>query len=539
MRLPVLVLGLTSATLAFSQTSSVYTITSSASSISPGDSVTVSWSAPAAASGDMITLAAVGTPPTNTSISRLVNGVVNGRLLLTAPTQTGFYEFRYVLANYTIVATYPLTVGTGALPLSVSATPPAGTVGTPYSFQLTATGGSSNTANFQWSLKTGPLPAGLSLSNAGLISGTPLTAASYSFSVTVVDSSIPGSSATGTYSILISAAVGIPGPPGPQGPVGPQGPQGPKGDTGATGAQGPQGPQGPKGDTGATGAQGPQGVPGVNGTNGIGVNWRGAWSSGTTYLLNDAVFFGGSSYIALASNTNQQPDLSPAFWNALAQQGAQGPQGLIGLTGATGPLGPQGPKGDTGATGSVGPQGPKGDTGATGSVGPQGPVGPQGIPGVNGLQGLPGPTGPQGPQGPPGTGPLVYWYQLNAVLSGGNSYFNVFTITLPLDGDYRFEAQMNIVAPLNSTTGTAACIVNGPNISVGQNTWTSVVTDAAFPAIVNHQMLKLDGFFPAAQRGATYTVNCEGSPNGTSVAYPSYILTYLGVNALSVTIVGP
>src|ERR1700736_6869621 len=194
MRLLVLLFaGLASATLAFSQTSPLYTLTSSASSISPGGSVTVSWNAPAAASGDMITLAPVGPPPTSTGIVRSVNGLVSGRYLFTVPTQAGQYEFRYLLANYTIVATCPLTVGTGALPLGISGTPPAGTVGTPYSFQLTATGGSNNTANYQWSLKIGPLPAGLSLSNAGLIAGTPLSAASYSFTVTVVDLSIPGS----------------------------------------------------------------------------------------------------------------------------------------------------------------------------------------------------------------------------------------------------------------------------------------------------------------------------------------------------------
>jgi len=121
------------------------------------------------------------------------------------------------------------------------------------------------------------------------------------------------------------------------------------------------------------------------------------------------------------------------------------------------------------------------------------------------------------------------------VLSGGNTFFNVFTIMLPLDGDYRFEAQMNVIAPLNSTSGGAACIVNGPNIPAGPNTWTSAVTDGAFPATVNQQILKLGGFLPTGQRGAIYTVNCEGSQSSISVAYPSYILTYLGVNALSVT----
>lgn len=44
------------------------------------------------------------------------------------------------------------------------------TVGTPYSFQLTASGGS---ANYSWAIQSGALPDGLTLSTSGLISGTP------------------------------------------------------------------------------------------------------------------------------------------------------------------------------------------------------------------------------------------------------------------------------------------------------------------------------------------------------------------------------
>jgi large repetitive protein len=55
--------------------------------------------------------------------------------------------------------------------------------GSPYSVQLQASGGSSLT----WSISAGSLPAGLMLSGAGAISGTPLAAGSYSFTVTVSD----------------------------------------------------------------------------------------------------------------------------------------------------------------------------------------------------------------------------------------------------------------------------------------------------------------------------------------------------------------
>src|SRR5207244_2708274 len=83
---------------------------------------------------------------------------------------------------------------TAARPLSILINPPtlsitttslaAGTVGTAYSQTLTATGG---TPPFGWSLSTGSLPLGLTLSAAGVISGTPTTAGTPSFTVRVDD----------------------------------------------------------------------------------------------------------------------------------------------------------------------------------------------------------------------------------------------------------------------------------------------------------------------------------------------------------------
>jgi hypothetical protein len=140
---------------------------------------------------------------------------------------------------------------------------------------------------------------------------------------------------------------GTPGLQGPQGDIGPQGPIGPTGATGAQGIQGIQGPQGSTGPQGPTGPQGIQGIQGVQGVQGIqgpkGMQWQGAWSSATSYAIDDAVQYNGSSYVAVAANTNQTPDVS-ASWNLLSSKGDVGPQGPTGtLTGnlagdVTGPV---------------------------------------------------------------------------------------------------------------------------------------------------------------------------------------------------------
>lgn len=114
-----------------------------------------------------------------------------------------------------------------------------------------------------------------------------------------------------------------------------------------TGVPGPQGPQGPQGE------QGPQGLQGPQGTNGVDITWRGTWNLLTDYLVNDAVFFDGNSYIANAINTSQTPGVETVWdlWIAKGDQGPQGPQGLQGTQGPQGLQGEQGPQGPQGATG--------------------------------------------------------------------------------------------------------------------------------------------------------------------------------------------
>ena len=91
------------------------------------------------------------------------------------------------------------------------------------------------------------------------------------------------------------------------------------------------------------------------------MTWRGDWDAASTYDVDDAVAFGGSSYIALQSNPGSPPPA--AEWGVLATAGAVGPQGTTGA---------KGDKGDPGTQGAQGPSGPQGDPGAAGAQGPPG-----------------------------------------------------------------------------------------------------------------------------------------------------------------------
>ena len=85
------------------------------------------------------------------------------------------------------VASQPLTLNvTAVAALAVTtATLPDATEFQTYSQQLTASGG---TTPYHWVVLTGTLPAGLSLSDQGLLSGTPSASGAFSFTVQVTDS---------------------------------------------------------------------------------------------------------------------------------------------------------------------------------------------------------------------------------------------------------------------------------------------------------------------------------------------------------------
>jgi beta-glucanase (GH16 family) len=90
---------------------------------------------------------------------------------------------------------------------------PGGTVSTVYSTTLSATGG---TSPYTWSLASGTLPAGLTLSSSGVISGTPTAAATSSFSVTAQDSASSPQAATQALSIAVVAKAASTLSPPPQ-----------------------------------------------------------------------------------------------------------------------------------------------------------------------------------------------------------------------------------------------------------------------------------------------------------------------------------
>ncbi len=95
---------------------------------------------------------------------------------------------------FSYMAPAPLTVTTTSLP--------GGSTGMPYNAQLAASGGEPP---YSWTLNagSGPLPPGLSLSDTGVISGTPTVGGTFSFTVKVTDTQ--STSVTANLSITISA----------------------------------------------------------------------------------------------------------------------------------------------------------------------------------------------------------------------------------------------------------------------------------------------------------------------------------------------
>ena len=89
--------------------------------------------------------------------------------------------------------------------ITSSSSLPSATYGTAYSQTLAASG----TTPITWSVTAGALPAGLSLSSAGVISGTPTVAGSYSVTIQAANGTAPNDSKV--FSIISgSAAVSIP-----------------------------------------------------------------------------------------------------------------------------------------------------------------------------------------------------------------------------------------------------------------------------------------------------------------------------------------
>ncbi|MFC4763153.1 putative Ig domain-containing protein [Dyella koreensis] len=134
------------------------------------------------------------------------NGTLSG-----TPTAGGTFNFT-VKATDSSTGTGPFNATSGTLTLTVNAPTislaPASltnpSVGVSYSQSVAASGG---TGPYTYAITAGALPAGLSMSGAGVFSGTPTSAGTYNFTVTAIDSSGGTGPYTGSraYAITVGA----------------------------------------------------------------------------------------------------------------------------------------------------------------------------------------------------------------------------------------------------------------------------------------------------------------------------------------------
>jgi hypothetical protein len=141
----------------------------------------------------------LGTLPAGLSLSSA--GVLAG-----TPTAAGTYTFTVTATDSngcTATQAYSLTIICPTVLLSPGGGSPqvltSGTVGANYSQTIAASGG---IGTYTYATTSGTLPAGLSLSSAGVLSGTPTVAAAYTFTVTATDTA----GCTGSQSYTLTTA---------------------------------------------------------------------------------------------------------------------------------------------------------------------------------------------------------------------------------------------------------------------------------------------------------------------------------------------
>jgi hypothetical protein len=163
------------------------------------------YSATLAASGGMMPYSwgmSSGALPTGLSLGN--DGTISG-----TPTATpGNYSFTVKVTDMST----PTQTATAGLSITVMMTSgsltvtnnslPGGTVGLTYTATLTAAGG---TVPYMWTVSQGALPAGLTVSTAGVISGTPTAPGTATFTAQVTDSSTPQQMGTKQLMITIAA----------------------------------------------------------------------------------------------------------------------------------------------------------------------------------------------------------------------------------------------------------------------------------------------------------------------------------------------
>ncbi|MBH8559022.1 putative Ig domain-containing protein [Hymenobacter negativus] len=129
------------------------------------------------------------------------------------PAASGSFTFTVTATDassapgpYSGSRSYTLIIAAPAITLA-PATLPAGTVAAAYSQTITATGG---TAPYSYAITAGALPAGLTISSAGVLAGTPTAGGSFTFTVTATDASTSASGGPYTGSLSYTLTVAAP-----------------------------------------------------------------------------------------------------------------------------------------------------------------------------------------------------------------------------------------------------------------------------------------------------------------------------------------
>ncbi len=150
-----------------------------------------------------------GTLPGGLTLSSA--GVLSG-----TPSAPGTFNFTAQVqdsGSNTATQAFAVTISVPSNPAVTSTSPlTGGYVGTAYSQPFAA---ASGTTPYTWTLSSGSLPGGLSLSSAGVLSGTPTTAGAFTFTLRVSDSANGTATKTFTSEIFLLASangIGIPSP---------------------------------------------------------------------------------------------------------------------------------------------------------------------------------------------------------------------------------------------------------------------------------------------------------------------------------------
>jgi len=192
-------LSITTSSIASAQQGTAYSATLAAS----GGTTPYSWSIKA------------GTLPAGLILNS--SGQISG-----TPSMSGTFSFTAMVTDSTMptpltaAKVFSITVTAAVTPVQITTTSiPAGQVAVVYSRMLGATGG---TTPYNWSMSSGALPAGLTLSaSTGTISGVPTTAGIASFMVQVKDAA--NNTGTQALSLAIAGTVGGPLVISPSSPV--------------------------------------------------------------------------------------------------------------------------------------------------------------------------------------------------------------------------------------------------------------------------------------------------------------------------------